>query len=130
MKLRGGKMRNIKSGKESSPAHLVSTIFGVVFAIFWTVSATTTGAPKFFILFGIMFTVISIIRLFNHFTHITKGKRKINSESLDEDSRQVDILLERQGAKNPEETVYSYCHSCGEQLKKKYKRCPSCGDKM
>ncbi|MCH4887493.1 hypothetical protein EZV73_07915 [Acidaminobacter sp. JC074] len=122
-------MRNMRQDNRSPVVKMLSAAFGIVFAFFWTGTAVRMGAPKFFVLFGVFFIGMSIYQFVTQIKHLTKKRHKV-SESLDDDNRQVEALLERD-VKSPVETKsYNFCPECGEQLKKKYKRCPACGDKL
>ena len=56
-------MRSIKPGRGSSAMGVVSSVAATIFGVFWTIMASSMGAPIFFPLFGLVFIGIGIMNI-------------------------------------------------------------------
>ena len=56
-------MKSVKPGRGPSMMGGVASVFAVVFGIIWMCGAASMGAPGFFLLFGVAFIGIGVVRL-------------------------------------------------------------------
>src|SRR5882757_11061776 len=68
-------MRSIKPGRAPSWGGVFGGIIGAIFGVFWTVGATSMGAPGFFTAFGVMFVCVAIFNIFYSLHNATSRRR-------------------------------------------------------
>ena len=64
-------MKSIKPGRYNSGQGIIASIIGLVFAIFWTYTAATMGAPVIFPIFGIGFIILMVTELIKNIHNFT-----------------------------------------------------------
>jgi len=136
-------MKSIKRGRGPSMMEGMSGIFVAVFGVIWTLAALSMGAPFFFVLFGVVFVVMAIVRTIYSFKNATSEDRYSLYEIVDE-SEESDPFNERYGRTAegmPDELVYGsiedsksaeriYCPYCGAALQDDFEFCMKCGSKL
>ena len=101
-----------KAGKAMS---LGSSIFGLVFAIFWCVMALSMGAG-FMLIFGIPLVGMMIYRLYVISRYVKEDKTK----EQDPWDRTVTESSKSSGGN-------TFCPYCGQSLEPAFEFCPKCG---
>ena len=102
-----------KAGKAMS---LGSSIFGLVFAIFWCVMAVAIGAG-FMLIFGIPFVGMMIYRLYVISQYAREDKPK-EQDPWDRPSGEPT---------KPTASGSAFCPYCGQPLEPAFEFCPKCG---
>ena len=105
-----------KERKAGKALHLGSSIFGLVFAIFWCVMALSMGAG-FMLLFGIPFVGMMIYRLYV-ISQFAKEDKPKEQDPWDLPKAEPD---KASGSGNP------FCPYCGQSLEPAFEFCPKCG---
>lgn len=124
-------MKSIKPGRGPSAMGALGSIFCVVFGIIWTGIAASSGAPIFFPLFGIAFTIMGIVQAVYHFKNAT-GKNRFSEWDITEDGEEGDPLGNRFVCSDPQprEEGDSFCPYCGTAVKSGFRFCPKCGKEL
>ena len=127
-------MKSIKPGRGPSMMGGVMGIFVAIFGVFWTIMATSMGAPIFFTLFGIGFIVMAVTGAIYNFKNAT-GKNRYSSYDIVDSNEEFDPWNERFGhAENtsvPFDTGdINFCPYCGVSIEENYSFCPKCGKKL
>ena len=68
-------MKSIKPGRFNSGQGIIGAVFGIIFAIFWTIMAASSGAPIIFPVFGIGFIVLMVTELIKNVHNFTNKNR-------------------------------------------------------
>lgn len=133
-------MKSIKPGRGPSAMGVLSSLFGVIFSIFWTVMAVQVGAPFFFPIFGVMFVIMSVVSVFYNLKNATGENRFSEYDIVDEDEESdpwnlKDSSTNRQSEYNAYSKEYGtndykYCPYCGRELSENFEYCPKCGKKL
>lgn len=130
-------MKSIKPGRGPSGMSAIGSLFGVVFAIFWTFTAVSMGAPIFFAGFGVIFIIMSIISFVYNYKNAT-GKNRYSAFDITDSDEESDPLAdyvrdkyghERQ-APVAREQADRFCPYCGARLADDFEYCPKCGRKL
>ena len=104
-----------KAGKAMS---LGSSIFGLVFAIFWCVMAASSGG-WFMLIFGIPFVGMMIYRLY-----------VISQYAKEDKPKEVDPWERpavESGSTPPQSGGNGFCPYCGAAIQPDFEYCPKCG---
>ena len=128
-------MKSIKPGRGPLLEGTIGNIFAAVFGVIWTFGAASIDAPSFFILFGIVFVILGIVRAVYSYSQATSGNRHSAFDIVDE-HEEPDPLNERFGKPSapegprtsavgfrpycgaPAESDYAFCRRCGKELPK------------
>lgn len=122
-------MRSIKPGRGPSFMNAMASIVAVIFGIFWTIMASSIGAPSFFPIFGVLFIILGIANVVYNFKNAT-SKNRYSSFDITDDDEEKDPLNQRFSNMSPKNSGDGYCPYCGTQLQGDYNFCPSCGKKI
>lgn len=129
-------MKSIKPGRYNSGQGIIASIIGLVFAVFWTITAAISGAPVIFPIFGAGFIVLMITELVKNIHNFTQKNRYSEFDIVDS-SREPDPWDEKNhGAYNEEQYAEAdgqdvlYCPYCGVKLARDFEFCPKCGRKI
>lgn len=132
-------MKSIKPGRGPSAMGAVGSVVAIIFGIFWTIKASSMGAPIFFPLFGIMFIGIGIVQFIYNYKNAT-GKNRMSvyditdeREESDPFDRFVSGKDEKKHTPKPggtSENKFNYCPYCGNGMDEGFKFCPSCGKEV
>ncbi len=116
-------MKSIKPGRGPSMMGGVAAIFMALFGVFWTIMASSIGAPLFFCMFGVLFILLAIGNAIYNFKNAT-GKQRYSAYDIVDSEEEADPLNERFG-QSP-----AYCARCGAKLPANASFCPGCGCKL
>ncbi len=134
-------MKSIKPGRGPSAMGFVGSIVAVVFGIFWTIMASSMGAPIFFPIFGIMFIILGILQAIYNYKNAT-GSNRFSSFDITSDDEETDPLNELFGktkyhdvkiyknndnSNNNDNNDSNFCPYCGTKTNDDYKFCRKCG---
>jgi hypothetical protein len=122
-------MYSIKPGRGPSWGGVIGGILASIFGIFWTIGASSAGAPPFFVMFGVVFVLGALGGAIYHFYNATSDNR-LSDYDITGPGEEIDPLDARRNIKNAP-TVFkgkpSFCPYCGTQLQKTFEFCPRCG---
>lgn len=135
-------MPSASSGRGPSVAMgILSGLFGLAFAVFWTVMAARTGAPTFFVLFGVGFIVLILFGTIKHVSNLAR-KPPMSDLGIPPQVRKPDPIARAFGhdlpslpppeaCRAPNEPVRRYqgdqCPFCGAKVEEHFDFCPACG---
>lgn len=128
-------MKSIKPGRGPSAMGAMGSVFAIIFGIFWTIMATSMGAPIFFPIFGVFFIGMGVVQLIYHLKNAT-GKNRMSIYDITDDGEEADPLDQVFGVNRQDEgersevqnkDPFAYCPYCGYKLDNVYRFCPSCG---
>ena len=131
-------MKSIKRGRGSSMMNGMGSLFVSVFGVIWTIAAASMGAPWFFPLFGVCFTVYGIVITVYNFKNAT-GKQRYSEYDIVDGEEKPDPLNQRYGSSlndaffdktNTDSTSAAFCPYCGAKANKDFDFCPKCGKKL
>ena len=131
-------MKSIKPGRYNSGQGIIGAVFGIVFAIFWTVMAASSGAPIIFPVFGIGFIVLMVTELIKN-VHNFINKNRYSSFDIVESTEEPDPFNRRMYGEDyteryPQTSENSvdaeYCPYCGGRIADDFEYCPKCGKKL
>lgn len=129
-------MKSIKPGRGPSFLSGVTAVVMGIIGIAWAVGAAAMGAPAFFTLFGVLFTVVALIHGIYSFLNATKEKRFSEYDITDE-QKEPDPLNERFGparedapGEKEENGDTAFCPYCGERTGDEFAYCAKCGRKL
>lgn len=115
-------MKSIKPGRGPSMMEGIGAIAGIAFCGIWMVFASRIGAPRIFVLFGLVGIVMLLVNAFYSF-HNATAKKRFSSFDIAEDGEENDPLNERFGEK-------SFCPYCGEKVESDHRFCSNCGKEI
>lgn len=122
-------MYSIKPGRGPSMAGGFGGIIGAIFGVFWTISASSMGAPGMFTAFGVLFIFAALGSAVYNFYNATSKKRFSNLDITRPGEEPDPLAPERfsspqftKSTKKP-----SFCPYCGTGLKQDFEFCPQCG---
>ena len=112
----------------------VASVFAVVFGIIWMCGAASMGAPGFFLLFGVAFIGIGVVKAVYSFKNASGDNRYSAFDIVDSDE-EPDPLNVRFGSRSdPEPEVQTgepgkcaYCPYCGARRGEGFAFCGKCG---
>lgn len=126
-------MKSVKPGRGPSMMGGIGSIFAAVFGLIWTCGAASTGAPGFFLLFGVVFIGIGVVNAVYSFKNAT-GENRYSDFDIVDSHEEPDPLNERFGrqpdAAPPEAGEagnFAYCPYCGTKLGEGFTFCGKCG---
>ncbi len=131
-------MKSIKPGRGPSAMGFVGSIAIVIFGIFWTIMASSIGAPTFFPIFGIIFILLGIANAVYNYKNAT-GKNRYSTFDITSDDEETDPLNEMFGnsnynniktSNNNDNTDSNFCPYCGTKADDDYKFCRKCGKSL
>ena len=130
-------MKSVKPGRGPSAMGAMGSIAAVIFGIFWTVMATSMGAPVFFPIFGVIFIVMGIVQALYHFKNAT-GENRYSEFDIVDSAEEPDPWDQRFGAnrapetppEEPESEDFRYCPYCGARLGSGFTFCGKCGKRL
>lgn len=131
-------MRSIKPGRGPSTMGAMGSVAVGLFGIFWTVGASSMGAPSFFVFFGVIFVLLAIIQAIYHFKNAT-GTNRMSEFDITESGEEPDPL-DKYHKKPRNVNVQDYhvdtdslnfCPYCGYKVNNHtYAFCPKCGKEI
>ncbi|MFC5049077.1 zinc ribbon domain-containing protein [Rubritalea spongiae] len=120
-------MYNIKPGRGPSMGGGFMSIFAAIFGVFWTIGATSMGAPSMFTAFGVIFIMAAIGSAIFNFYNATSKNRFSTFEVTRSNDEPDPLSPKRTSSGVPPANRTSFCPYCGTSLKEDYKFCPKCG---
>ena len=128
-------MKSIKPGRFNSGQGIIGAVFGIIFAIFWTIMAASAGAPIIFPVFGIGFIVLMATELIKNVHNFT-NKNRYSAFDIVDSTEEPDPWNEKfhsqqtdmDSSTENEESIY--CPYCGTKLAADFEFCPKCGKKL
>ncbi len=66
---------SVKPGRAGSAESVLGGIFGLIFSIFWTYMAVSSGAPFIFPVVGVMFSIMMIVNIIKNYINATGDNR-------------------------------------------------------
>lgn len=128
-------MKSIKPGRGPSAMNAIGSVAAVIFGIFWTIMASSMGAPAIFPLFGVVFIGLGIAQAVYHFKNATE-KNRFSAFDITDGSEEPDPLQQRFHAtvetapyKNSDDDV-QFCPYCGTPVQAGFEFCAKCGKKL
>ena len=121
-------MKSIKPGRGSSAMGAVGSVIAVIFGIAWISLANQISASSIFMLFGVLFIVIAIVKGIVDYKNAT-SKNRYSLFDITDDEEEIDPLQQRFG-KQEQTQAFQYCPYCGKALDEDYKFCPGCGKQI
>ena len=128
-------MKSVKPGRGPSAMGGFSAVIAVIFGIFWTITASSMGAPGLFPLFGILFVIMGIISAIYNFKNAT-GKNRYSSFDIVDSHEEPDPMNQRFGvditSDDPgfESDDFRFCPYCGAKLGADFAFCGKCGKQL
>ena len=132
-------MRSIKPGRGPSAMGVVSSVAATIFGVFWTIMASSMGAPIFFPLFGLVFIGIGIMNIIYNYKNAT-GKNRFSIYDITEGDEEPDPFdpnfSEKADVKRDNFTQsrssskVNFCPYCGTKLEEGFEFCQNCGKKL
>lgn len=125
-------MKSVKPGRGPSFMGGISSLFGVVFGVIWTIGAASIGAPAFFWLFGVVFVCMGIGNAIYQFKNAT-GEQHYSEYDIVDSGEEPDPWNEHFGgdrapdADIPNSGSFAYCPYCGARLGQDFAFCGKCG---
>ena len=122
-------MYSIKPGRGPSWAGAIGGILVAIFGVFWTIGASSMGAPPFFTLFGVVFILIAIGGVIYNFYNATSDKRFSDYDitAPGEEPDPLDPKRNKQSFPASFTEKPAFCPYCGTALQKTFEFCPQCG---
>lgn len=125
-------MKSVKPGRAPSAMGAWMSVVAVGFGIFWTVMASSMGAPVIFPVFGGLFILTGIISGIYNFKNAT-GKNRYSSFDITDDGEEIDPLQAQFGSSCDAPQSFSrqsdggYCPYCGTPAEQDFAFCRKCG---
>lgn len=133
-------MKSIKPGRYNSGQGIIGSVIGMIFAVFWTITAASMGAPIIFPVFGIGFIILMITELVKNVHNFTNKNRYSEFDIVDSteepDPWNEQFLEEDKGTYPAEDENAGaprggmYCPYCGTEQAPDFEYCPKCGRKL
>ena len=113
----------------------VASIAAGIFGVFWTIMASSMGAPIFFVLFGVLFVGVAIAQAIFHFINATSKNRMSMYDITegDEEPGPIDRFIskaEYEEVTHQRKNPYKDTHSHQAQAEGALNYCPYCGNKI
>ncbi len=109
-----------KEKKAGKAMTVGSSVFGVVFSVFWCIMAAAMGG-WFMLFFGIPFTGMMIYRLYVCLQYAREEKKEPSHKEADPWDRP---------APQSTQSGNGYCPYCGAPAQEGFAYCPKCGRKL
>jgi len=132
-------VKSVKPGRGPSMMGVFGGVIAIIFGIFWTVTASSMGAPLMFPIFGILFIAAAIANTIYNYKNAT-GKNRMSLYDITDEDEESDPLnkyvkYDRDEADfsreiSDDKDHMKFCPYCGELLKIGYVYCPKCGKKI
>ena len=127
----GYRMYSVKPGRGPSAFGVVGAAIAVVFGLFWTAQASSSGAPDFMVGFGVVFVLVAISSGFYHVYNATASNRASEFDVVHH-SEELDPLSQHfsshpSGSNPGDDTVDGFCPYCGATVTHDFSFCPRCG---
>ena len=131
-------MKSVKPGRGPSAMGAVGSVIAVIFGIFWTIMASSMGAPIFFPLFGVLFIIVGIVQAIYNFKNAT-GENRCSAFDIVDSSEEPDPLdrhfrpesgAEAAPAEDGESGDFRFCPYCGARLGSGFTFCGKCGKRL
>ena len=128
-------MKSIKPGRFNSGQGIIGAVFGIIFAIFWTIMTASVGAPIIFPIFGIGFIVLMVTELIKNVHNFT-NKNRYSAFDIVDSTEEPDPWNEKFCSQQTDMDFYTenkesiYCPYCGAKLAPDFEFCPKCGKKL
>jgi len=131
-------MYSIKPGRVPSLiGAIVALVIGVPFVIFWIGKAVAMKAPPFFVLFGVGFLFLLLVRAGIGFYN-ANARDRISEYDITtgrEEGDPLNRLVSRAGGGSDSSaaaaaggnSTVQFCPSCGAKVEPGFKFCPQCG---
>ena len=130
-------MYSIKPGRGPSLLGAVVGIGILAFGVFFTIMASSKGAPGFFIAFGILFVCVAAAMVVYHLYNATQ-KRRMSALDITTGTEEPDPIATALGHAEPEQTSTDkgakprrfegdFCPYCGARVTDEFDYCPKCG---
>ena len=127
-------MKSIKPGRYNSGQGIIASVIGVVFAIFWTVTAFSAGAPVIFPVFGAGFIILMLTELVKNIHNFTNRNRYSEFDIVDSteepDPWNERLYREEDAVSDSGTDTVNYCPYCGSRTGADFEYCPKCGKKL
>ena len=126
-------MKSIKPGRGPLLEGMIGNIFAAVFGVIWTLAAASMSAPPFFLLFGVVFVILGIVRAVYSYNQATSENRHSAYDIVDE-HEEPDPLNEYFGKstdrEEPDIPASGFCPYCGAPAESDYSFCRRCGKQL
>ena len=128
-------MKSIKPGRFNSGQGIIGAVFGIIFAIFWTIMTASVGAPIIFPIFGIGFIVLMVTELIKNVHNFT-NKNRYSAFDIVDSTEEPDPWNKKFHSHQTDMDFYTenkesiYCPYCGAKLAPDFEFCPKCGKKL
>lgn len=132
-------MKSIKPGRGPSAMGALGSVVAVIFGVFWTILASSMGAPVFFPIFGVLFIILGVVQAVYHFKNAT-GENRYSSFDIVDSREEPDPLEQRFGpdrdfretppASDGSPDSSAYCPYCGAPVESDFAFCAKCGRKL
>ena len=133
-------MKSVKPGRGPSAMKGIGSIIAVIFGIFWTITAASSGTPGLFPLFGVLFIIMGIIQAVYNFKNAT-SKNRFSEFDITNDSEEKDLFQKmvdksnivnrlQNNNENEDKLNNMFCPYCGEKTQTGFLYCNKCGKKL
>ncbi len=131
-------MYSVKPGRGPSLIGGISGVAVAIFGVIWTFAVSSTGAPGFFYIIGIVFIVIAINIAIYNFLNAGK-KNRMSYLDITTDHEESDPIAqalgygsyktggEKRENSGPIPMMKKFCPYCGTALNSDFNYCPKCG---
>lgn len=127
-------MKSVKPGRGPSAMSGIGSVVCVIFGIFWTIQASSMGAPTMFPIFGVLFVIIGIVQAIYHFKNAT-GTNRFSTFDITEKGEETDPWEQSFKPATPSDDTETtdasaFCPYCGSPIESDYSFCNKCGKKL
>jgi hypothetical protein len=131
-------MYSVKPGRGPSMMGAVGGIVVAVFGIVWMLGAASAGAPRPFVLFGVVFVGLALAGVAYNVYNATQ-KNRMSSFDVTTESEEQDPIARVLGHaprppdpdetrdKKPRRFAGEFCPFCGAKASPEFDYCPKCG---
>ena len=109
-----------KERKAGKAYHMGSSVFGLIFSIFWCLAACSMGA-WFMLIFGLPFVGMMLFRLVMCAKYTEEKPQQPSQDSVDPWERPTPHRQEKGNG---------FCPYCGSGVEDGFEYCPKCGRKL